>query len=121
MSDEIFKQIKNYEGLYEISNFGRIKSIERITKCKNGVLKKNQGRFLSFSKSTFGHNSVTLCKDGVYKMHPVHRLVAFHFLVNFELLGEEKYIIVSHKDKNILNNNAENLFFKYKKRKIKAH
>ena len=90
---EIWKDIKNYEGLYQISNLGRVKSLwygrEKIlipVKLKNGYLR------------------VILCKNGILKTYYVHRLVAEAFLDNPNNLPQ-----VNHKDENKQNNNVENL------------
>lgn len=93
MKKEFWKPILNYEGLYEVSNFGRVKSFrfgkERI--LKPGI---NKG----------GYFFVVLYKNGKKKNHLVHRLVAEAFLPNPDNLPE-----VNHKDENPQNNNIENL------------
>lgn len=87
---EIWKPIKNYEELYEVSNYGNI-----ISK-KRGKIKK-----------PFYHNGylrVELSKSGVNKKYFVHRLVAETFIENSENLEQ-----VNHKDENKLNNYVGNL------------
>lgn len=93
MKKEIWKYIKGYEGLYQVSNFGRVKSI-----------KFGKERILKTFKNTRGYLQVNLCKNGKVKNYKVHRLVAEAFLDNTDNLPE-----VNHKDENKLNNNAENL------------
>ncbi len=90
---EIWKDIKEYKGLYKISNFGRVKSFCLSTpriKC----LKKNNS----------GYMLVNLRKNNKQKMPSVHRLVALHFLSN-----PEKYKQVNHKNGNKLDNTVQNL------------
>lgn len=100
---EIWKDIKGYEGLYQVSNLGRIKSLERKTfgnkygvhKLKEKILKKGKcGKY----------NIVVLRKDKKNKTLYIHRLVAKAFINN-----PKKYPEVNHKDGNTINNNVENL------------
>ena len=90
---EIWKDIKNYEGLYQISNFGRIKS---FYKHKNGKILKTEIR------NTY--EVIQLIKNKKRKSFQIHRLVAEAFLKNKNNLP-----IINHKDFNRLNNNVENL------------
>lgn len=73
------KPIEGYEGFYEISNFGRVKSLERswIT-GKN--LKRHKGETILKHKIDRGYARVGLLKDGKRKIKCVHRLVGEHFL-----------------------------------------
>ena len=88
---EIYKDIKNYEGLYKISNMGNVLS-----------LKTN--KLLKINKITNGYCAVQLCKNGKRKLFLVHRLVAEHFISN-----PNNYNEVNHKDENKHNNTAKNL------------
>ena len=92
--NEIWKPIEGYEGLYEVSNLGRVKSYQ---KNKNGHL-------LSFTKSTWGYHLVGLNKDGKRKSFSVHRLVATAFLPKIE--GKE---VINHIDCDKTNNHVDNL------------
>lgn len=94
---EIWKDIKEYEGLYQVSNFGRIKSLPR---------KGTYARILKPSTNKDGYLQVHLCKNGKLKTFLVHRLVAEAFLDNPNNLPQ-----VNHKDENPQNNNVENLEF----------
>lgn len=94
--EEIWKDIKGYEGLYQVSNFGRIKSVKEFNYQKILKLSKNDARG--------GYMQVVLCKNGVTKMFRVHRLVAMMFLPNPENLPQ-----VNHKDENKENNSVDNL------------
>lgn len=87
MEQEVWKDIPEYEGLYQISNLGRIKSKRKILKPINGEYLK-----------------VGLSKKGIQKTLTVHRLVAETFIVN-----TNKYNFVNHKDENKYNNRVDNL------------
>ena len=99
MAEEIWKDIKGYEGLYQVSNLGRVKSFN----AKNGRL-SNQSRLLTPKLDRYGYLKLTLCKDKEYKYVTVHRLVALAFINNVENKPE-----VNHKDGNKLNNCVDNL------------
>lgn len=88
---EIFKDIPNYEGLYQVSNFGNVKSIRN-------------NKILSPAKHKCGYIWVILCNNKVRKTFFVHRLVALTFIPN-----EKNKPQVNHKDSNKLNNILENL------------
>ena len=76
-SNEIWKDIPNYEGLYQVSNLGKIKSLERFTDDGHHVKEKILKQ--SFAK---GYLKVNLCKNGLKKTICVHKLVAQAFLMN---------------------------------------
>lgn len=94
--------IKGYEGLYEVSDKGRIRSIDRIVICRNGTLKPVKGKIRKICQCTNGYCFVTLSKCGTIKDKLVHRLVMDTFVGNSE--NE-----VNHKDGNKTNNRLENL------------
>jgi len=103
---EIWEDIKGYEGFYQVSNLGRVKSRERLKRHPrgNGYLPVHE-RILRQSKNTWGYSQVTLYKDGKPKTNlPVHRLVAQAFIPNPDCLPE-----VNHKDENKSNNAVSNL------------
>ena len=93
MKKEYWKPVVGYEGLYEVSNFGRVKS-----------LKFGKEKILKPVTNTFGYLQVTLCKNNKKKLVTVHRLVAEAFLPN-----PHNYSCVNHKDENKQNNNVSNL------------
>lgn len=77
---EIFKDIPNYEGYYQVSNLGRVKSLSRFRKFGNN-LGRSKERLLALKKDKDGYNFVTLCKqNSKYKNYKVHQLVAIVFL-----------------------------------------
>jgi len=90
---EEWKEIKNYEGLYCISNYGRIKSLKH----------KNE-KILVLSTNKDGYLKAKLFKNGKSKVVYAHRLVAITFLPN-----PNNFIIVNHKDENKQNNHINNL------------
>ncbi len=101
---EIWKDIKGYEGLYQVSNLGRVKSLERRVKHnKCGYITIKQ-KILKNKIGKTGYFEVDLRREGTHKYCRVHRLVAEAFIKN-----PKNYEIVNHKDENKLNNNVENL------------
>lgn len=101
---EEWKDITGYEGLYQVSNTGRVKSLERTVWTGRGYYKTLPERILKACKSGNGYLLVALCKDGKDKRHYVHRLVATAFLEN--PMG---YKEINHIDENKQNNCMENL------------
>lgn len=101
--EEIFKDIKDYEGLYQVSNLGRVKSIEHYVNSNLGQRLVKE-RLLSKAKDKKGYYRVTLWKDNKDKHYLVHRLVAETFIPNPENLPT-----VNHKDENPSNNCVDNL------------
>lgn len=92
---EIFKDVPGYEKIYQVSNFGRVKS-----------LKFNKERLLKQSVNVYGYMSLSLNKKGKQNTFKVHQLVAMAFLGH--KLNGMKYI-VDHIDNDKLNNNVDNL------------
>ncbi|MCK4500824.1 HNH endonuclease [Candidatus Babeliales bacterium] len=103
------KEIVNYEGLYEISLDGEIKSLGRYVKHSSGNGECfRKPRILKQSINSRGYKVVTLFdKDGKRKMWGVHMLMAMTFL-NHTPDGTHK-LVVDHKDNNRLNNQLDNL------------
>lgn len=106
---EIWKPVKNYEGIYVVSNTGKVYSINRVDRL--GRVK--EGKELKQRVSKFGYLYVPLVKDGKRKNKSIHRLVATTFLV-----GNENDV-VNHLDGNKKNNNVNNLEFTTQKENIK--
>ena len=96
---EEWKPIQGYEGIYEISNYGRIKSIAR-----SGNNRTLKDRIMKQHKGKTGYKQVRLCKDNHTKLWKVHVLIARAFIENHCNLP-----IVNHKDGNKENNEISNL------------
>lgn len=80
---EIWKAIEGYEGYFEISNLGRVKSLERVVKQGNSV-RHVKASFKNLHTGAYGYPSVTLCKEGKSVDIPIHRLLAKAFIPNPE-------------------------------------
>lgn len=72
MNTEVWKAILGYEGVYEVSNFGRVKRLAGSPKCKHD-------RFLKPSINTGGYCAVVLCVKGITEQAEIHRVVAVAF------------------------------------------
>ena len=101
---EIWLPVRGYEGLYEVSDKGRVRSKDREVQYSDGRVIKKKGKFLSISAGANGYENVKLYKDKKAKNHSVHRLVAEAFIPNPDDKPQ-----VNHKDRNPLNNGFENL------------
>ena len=106
MQDEIWKDIPGYEGLYQVSNLGRVKALEKKQKVniKNNEYITRKEKIKKLTKDKYGYVRVMLYKNDKYTLKQVHRLVAQAFLDNYD----EK-LEVNHLDCNIENNNLSNL------------
>lgn len=99
---EEWRDIAGFEGLYQVSNLGRIKSLAKTDAI--GRFKKE--RFLIPGNSKNGYLHLSLCKNGVVKQFTVHRLIATAFVPN-----PENKPCVDHIDCNRQNNRADNLLW----------
>lgn len=97
--EEIWKDIPGFEGLYQVSNMGRVKSF-----CKSEKMGKPDEYILNPTDAENGYANVTLYKSNVRKKFLVHRLVAQAFLPNPNNLPQ-----INHKDENRFNNRVDNL------------
>lgn len=109
MEEEIWRDVKGYEGLYQASSLGRVKSLDRVTEqtlpTGKSVWRHYEGKLLSctLDKGT-GYNCVSLQKDGHSQYFLVHRLVAQTFIPNPDNLPQ-----VNHIDEDKTNNYVSNL------------
>ena len=121
---EVWEDIKNYEGLYQVSNLGRVKSLDRIVYQKNsfGNIQKNiyKGKILSLFEDKDGYLRVNLKKDKKIKQYGVHVLVANTFLninkfkyMEYEDLSkiDINRLQINHKNENKKDNCIDNLEF----------
>ena len=101
-----WKPVNGYEGLYEVSDSGEVRSCDRYIKTDIRHVKSRliKGRILYQNPKSTGYKTVDLCKDGKVKTTLVHRLVAEAFLPNPDGLR-----FVNHKDSNRANNAVRNL------------
>ena len=97
---EIWKNVTGYENCYQVSNFGNVRSLDRL----DSAGRKRKGRTLIPIIDKFGYCSVHLLKNGKTKTIKIHRLVALEFLEN-----PLNYKEINHKDENKQNNSAKNL------------
>lgn len=97
--EEIWKPIYGFEGMYEISNFSRVKSLDRFKINRWGQRQLIKGRILKQRIDKDGYSRIGLYKNGKYYCFGAHRLVAEAFIPNPNNLP-----CVNHKDENKLNN-----------------
>lgn len=93
---QYWREIPNYEGLYQVSNTGRVRSLNYRRTGKSKVMKP--------STDELGYKRIDLCKNGKHKLHYIHRVVALAFIPN-----PNNYPIINHKDENPSNNYYKNL------------
>jgi len=105
MKNEIWKDVVGYEGIYQVSNLGDVKSLPRLMQkgkniftCKEKILKHN-------IKSN-GYSAVVLCLNKIKKTMGIHQLVAMAFL-NHTPCGHK--LVIDHRNDNKLDNRLENL------------
>ena len=101
---EVWKDIPGYEGIYQVSILGRVKSFDRVVIRKNKPEYVLSGKVLKHHDNGKGYKTVSLCKNGKPKTTYIHRLVAELFVPNPNNLPE-----INHKDENKANNKANNL------------
>ena len=101
--EEIWKDIPGYEGRYQASNLGRIRSLDRVTVDKNGIRKRYRGRVLhSYKKDSSGHLALAIGHN--------RNIISVHQMVAAAFLGPcpEGYEIL-HGSGGVLDNRPENL------------
>ena len=103
---EIWKDIPNYEGYYQVSNYGNVKSLDRFINNRYDTISLRCGKILKFGTNKKGYYSVTLNALNKRKTFTVHKLVAMAFL-NHKPCGMNN--IIDHKDNNKKNNELSNL------------
>lgn len=101
---ETWKDIPGFEGIYQVSNLGNVRSLDRSVKRKDGRLVRFRGQALKARVTDDGYLQVQLSNGDNPKTIKVHRLVAEIFIPNPNELPE-----VNHKDENKTNNAASNL------------
>ena len=101
--EEVWKDIKGYVNLYQVSDFGRVKSLGHYTLMKNGKTRYHKGKIIIHNHYTNGYCFVCLSKNGIHKQFLLHRLVLITFI------GEKPGYEVNHIDENKDNNRLDNL------------
>ena len=101
---EEWKSIPGYEGLYEVSSYGRVKSLEISYTRKNGIMDHKPEIILSPKNNGTGYFIVCLYKNKTHKYYLIHRLVAQAFLPNLDNLPQ-----VNHKNEDKSDNRVDNL------------
>lgn len=105
---ELWKPINGYEGFYEISSCGNVRSLPHFDKMN----RYRPGKLLQPQRHDKGYLQITLCKEGAKKRFYIHRLVADAFIQNQE---PTKYCEINHIDENKTNNHVDNLEWCYHK------
>lgn len=100
--EEIWKDVIGFEGYYQVSSLGRVKSLDRIVKNRFGE-RPHKGKILSYNLDKDGYKTVCLSKKSKVKRKRVGRLVGESFL------GLTNKHTIDHIDYNILNDNIDNL------------
>jgi hypothetical protein len=106
MEKEVWKDIPSYEGYYQVSNLGNVKSLDRKIKHSKKGYCLLKGKLRKLSKMNNGYYSICLIKKSNQKTFYVHQLVAMAFLNH---MPSEYSKVVDHIDNNPLNNNVDNL------------
>lgn len=104
MQKEQWKPVVGFEGLYEISSLGRVKSLNRKAKIWGGNIRTVNERILKPGLGSHGYLTVNLSRNGKFKVCTIHRLVARAFLKEF---SEE--LEADHIDGDRMDNSSENL------------
>lgn len=99
-NNEIWKDILGYEGQYQISNLGIVKSLTR----KDTLNHIRYSQIMSPKLDDKGYYQITLCQNGKHRMFSLHRLLGNHFMPNPNNLP-----CINHKDGNPKNNSLDNL------------
>jgi hypothetical protein len=103
---EIWKDIPNYEGMYQVSNFGRVKSLPKEWSSGVNTLRKHNGKILKPVVNSAGYLILGLYKNEIRKTFQIHQLVAITFLNH---MPNGRKIVVDHINANKLDNNIKNL------------
>lgn len=104
---EEWRDVVGYEGLYQVSSFGRVKSLYRLVPTSRGDgLRPVSSKVLKPSLTKSGYYFVNLCKNNKTKCFDIHKLVAISFLNH---KPNQNSFVVDHIDGNRTNNKVENI------------
>ncbi|MEL7409252.1 MAG: NUMOD4 domain-containing protein, partial [Cyanobacteria bacterium J06558_2] len=101
---EYWLDIPNYEGYYQVSNYGNVRSLDRVIKEKTGKIQTLKGQVLKARINRSGYYHIGLSKNGTRITFAIHQLVAQAFIPN-----PDSKKTVNHIDGNKLNNSLSNL------------
>lgn len=104
MAEERWLPVAGFEGYYEVSDQGRVRSVDRVVKCRGRGMRNLPGKVRPTQKRPNGYLFVALSRDGIKKQLSVHRLVASAFVPNPNELP-----MVNHIDEDKTNNACSNL------------
>ena len=102
--NEIWKDINGFEGYYQVSNMGRVRSVDREVTYSNGTIHHHKCRILKGGPNYQGYLHLNLQGNGKHQSATIHKLVALHFVD-----GYKEGLEVNHIDEDKLNNRADNL------------
>jgi hypothetical protein len=103
MKEEIWRPIKGFEGIYEVSNFGRVKSLDRVV-FSGGHPRNRKGTVISTKKDAYGYEIATLRLNGDRFYKKVHRLVGIAFIDNpnnLECINHLNFIRTDNRVENL--------------------
>ena len=103
---DVWRDIPNYEGYYQINKEGIVKSLQRVIFRKDNTIQTFKSKILKQYTSSTGYKSVSLTKNGKTRMFNIHSILALSF-INKDYIKQK--LIVNHKDGNKLNNDFSNL------------
>ena len=101
---EEWRPVVGYEDRYLVSNYGRVKSLDILVRCRGNGYRMNKGKEIPSRKNCRGYVTVNLCVDNVMHTKLIHRLVAEAFIPN-----DKNKPQVNHIDGDVNNNNVSNL------------
>lgn len=104
MEQVVWKPVVGYEGRYEVSNEGIIRSLDVTVRCRGTGIRVHKGKVLPYRANNRGYLTVNFTKDNVTKMFLVHRVVAEAFVDNHDDKPQ-----VNHIDGDVSNNASYNL------------